>query len=187
MIQVDERHLQARRHLAHRFRVARQLAIARVDVDVHQVRELLVRDRRDQREARSRRAVVAGLLLRLDVGLEVLLELRQPGFPVERFVQPEERQDDVGFLLGELLRRVDEVERTRLQRERVAAPAEVPDGELQVRMTRHQLRLEVVEVLHPLGERVADQHDAIVRLQLERKYLGSARRAGAGAGAAVWA
>ncbi len=30
--------------------------------------------------------------------------------------------------------------------ERVAAPAEVPDRELEVRMTRHQLRLEVIEI-----------------------------------------
>jgi hypothetical protein len=67
-----------------------------------------------------------------------------------------------------VLRGVAEIERARLQGERVAAPAEVPDGQLQVRMTRHQLRLEVIEILHPLRERIADQHDAIVRPQLER-------------------
>ena len=42
-----------------------------------------------------------------------------------------------------------------------------------LREPRVQQRFEVAKILHPLGQRVADDHDLIVRLQLE---LGFRRR-----------
>ena len=57
--------------------------------------------------------------MRAQVGLEIAFELRQAGLARERFARAEEGQDDVGLLLLQVLRRIPEVERARLQRERV--------------------------------------------------------------------
>ena len=83
------------------------------------------------------------------------------------FVQAEEGDEDVGFLFGEVARGIAEVERARLQRDGIAAPAEVANAELQRGESRHQQRLEMIEKLHSLGQRVAHEYDAIVGAELE--------------------
>ena len=72
------------------------------------------------------------------------------------------------MLLGEVISGVAEVERPRLQGDRVAAPSQVADDELQLGEPRHQQRLEVIEVLLPLRERVADEDDAIALAKRKR-------------------
>jgi hypothetical protein len=116
-----------------------------------------------------------------EVGVEVLLELRQSRLAGKGLVGAEEREDDVGLLPPQVRRRIAEVQGPGLERDGVAAPAEIPDDELQVGESGVQQRLEMVEKLHPLGQRVADEHDVIALAQLDRRRR--SRRLGARAGA----
>ena len=60
---------------------------------------------------------------------------------------------------------IGEVFRARSEPDLVGRPTQVADDELMLREARVQQRFEVAEVRHPLGQRVADEHDLIVRLQ----------------------
>ena len=153
----------------HDLGVAPELTVAALDIDVAQVREMLVGNWRDQHQPGCALPVVARRQMPRNVAIEVPLERRKPGFAVERLVQAEERQNDVGFLLGEVAGGVAEVERPRLQPDRVAAPAEIADAQLMGGEARHQQRFEMIEVLHPLGQRIPDEHDAVVRAQFQRR------------------
>ncbi len=135
-----------------------------VHVHARQPRQPLVRDGRHEHQAWCAGAVVLRGKVRAEVGGQILLELSEPRLAVERLVETEEGEDDVRLLPVEMRGRGPEIERARLQRDRVAAPAQVPHRQLQVRETRRQQRLEVVEQLHALGERVADEHDAVAWL-----------------------
>ena len=113
-----------------------------------------------------------------DVGLEIRSNCGEAGLAGERFVEAEERQDHVGLLRRQVRRGVAEVERPRLQRQRVAAPAQVAHRQLELREQREQRRLEVVEVLLPFGERVADEDHAVVRLEREARLRRRRQREG---------
>jgi hypothetical protein len=68
-------------------------------------------------------------------------------------------------------RRIAKIQRPRLQRRCIGAPAEVAHGQVQVRVAGHQQRLEVIEELQPLAEGVADEHHPLTWLEPDR--LGS--------------
>ena len=119
---------------------------------------------------------VLRLLVHREVCVEVFLERRQPGLAVEGLVQTEERDDDVGFLILQMSGGVAKVERPRLHGDRVATPAEIADDKIEVREARHQHRLEIVELLKPLGHRVAEKDDVVALAKLERRALGANAR-----------
>jgi hypothetical protein len=60
-----------------------------------------------------------------------------------------------------------EARRAHPHRQRVARKAEVAHDQLVRRKPRVQSRLQPAVVLHPFGQRVADDRDAVAGLQLE--------------------
>ena len=76
--------------------------------------------------------------------------------------------DEVAAVVGEALT-------PQADRELVGRPAEVADIQLVLRKPRVQQRLEVSEILHPLGEGVADKHHMVMRPKLEPRRLGGER------------
>jgi len=68
--------------------------------------------------------------------------------------------DEVAAVVGEALR-------AETDRKFVGRPAEVADVELVRREPGVQQRLEVPEILHSLGKRIADDHDVVVRIEVE--------------------
>ena len=64
---------------------------------------------------------------------------------------------EVAAVIGEALA-------PQADREFIGRPAEVADIQLMLREAGVQERLEVAEILHPLRERVADDHDVVVGL-----------------------
>ena len=135
-----------------------------------------VRDWRDQDDSRRAAFAVLRLLVHREVCVEVFLERRQPGLAVEGLIQTEERDDDVGFLILQVCGSVAKVERPRLHGDRVATPAEIADHKVEVREASHQHRLEIVELLKPLGHRVAEEDDVVALAKLERRALGANAR-----------
>jgi hypothetical protein len=70
---------------------------------------------------------------------------------------------------------VAEVERPGLERDLVAAPPQVAEGEAVVGLQRGEQRLEVREELHPLREGVADEDDPVSALDREGRPRGALR------------
>ena len=122
------------------------------------------------------------------------LNAGSPASPRVGLVVAEEREDDVRLRVraGEavLLVAADrlavaaqplvgraEVLRAQARRDLVAAEAEIADDQVVLRKARVQQRLEPAVVLHPLGERVADDADVIARAAARTAWR--RRRAGA--------
>src|SRR4051812_6683923 len=128
----------------------------------------------------------------LDPFIEVLLELRQTFFARKRFVVTKESEDDIGFGIGQLkavlphrgagvelcrlrygrlasepLVRRPESHRAESQRDLVARIAQVAKDQVVLREASNQPRLEPAEILHPFGERVADEADVVAFLKLK--------------------
>ena len=61
--------------------------------------------------------------------------------------------------------------RTQADRELIGRPAEVADIQFVLRKSRVQERLKVPEILHPFGERVADEDHVIVRPEFEHGQI----------------
>ena len=72
--------------------------------------------------------------------------------------------DEVAAVVAEALR-------PEPDREFVGRPAEVADEDLLLRKAGVEKCLEVAEILHPLGQRVAHNHDVVVRLEFEPTRL----------------
>ena len=157
--------------------------------------QVLVRDRREQHEARGGLAVV---LLRQRVGdpvVEVLLERGEPGLAGVRLVVAEEGEDDVGLRVRcrrsgspgsrRSARPCRSATRRACRSSSTAAASSISSplkprlriDQIVLRETGVQQRLEPAVVLHPLGERVADDADVVAR-RAARTDARRCRRAG---------
>ena len=140
--------------------------------------EVLVGDRREQHQLRRRGAVVLGGRRLADEVFQVALEFRQPIGAGKRFVEAEGGDHDVGLFVFQPMPMILEIERAGPQRQFVGRPAEVVDDQLQLREAAVQQRFPVAEILHPLGQRVADEDDPVAVLQIERRGFGGVGQAG---------
>ena len=93
--QVDELHAVRLRDLGHRVGVELEVRVVRGGVGVVRVLVLLVRDRREQHDARRCPCRCSSSPRVLQELVEVRLELRQPLLALERLVEAEEREDHV--------------------------------------------------------------------------------------------
>ena len=179
--QVDERHAARRRHLGHGRGIALETHIVLAAVRQIRVAEILVRDRREQHDARRRTAVVLlGQGVR-DPLVQLLPERRQARVAAIGLVVAEEREDHVrlrvraaeaillipadrlGVGAQPLVGRA-EVLRPQALRNLVAGEAEIPHHEIVLGEARVQQRVQPALILHPLGELVADGANVITRL-----------------------
>ena len=117
-------------------------------------------------------AVVLGGRRVLDEVFEVFLELGQAGRAGERFVEAEDSEEDVGLFVLERMAVVVEMGLARPERELVGRIAQVVDNQLELREAGVQQRLKMPVILHPLGQRVADQDDPVPFLKLELRRIG---------------
>ena len=160
--QVDERHaLQVSRHLGHRRGVEREVGVVLQRQAQVGIWMILVRDGREQHDARRPEAIVvfrAGVAQEL---FELLLELRQSGGAAERFVEAEEREDRARLHARQPLVGRAEILGTRPHRDFVPGEGEIPHDEAVLRMLRVDHRLEPAVMLHPVGERIADDRDML--------------------------
>ena len=183
--QVHEAHAPGLRHLPHGLRVDLQALVVLPAVRQVRIAEVFMRNRREEDDSRRRLAVVLlGERLREPVA-QLLPERGEPSVPRVRFVVAEKRKDDVRLRIGsgEPVVRVAadrrrlsgqplvgraEVLRAQPGGDLVAAEAKIANHEVVLREARVQQRLEPAVVLHPLGQRVADEADVIARAQDER-------------------
>ena len=132
---------------------------------------------RYQRNLRSRFAVVLFASSCCDPVGQVFLELVDAFWPGERFVEAEERQNHVRFLHFQVLIQAAKVQRPRHQRDFVRRPSHVADDELMLGKVAMQHGFKMAEMLHPFGQRVADENNAIALFQRELWHrVGSGRR-----------
>ncbi len=87
--------------------------------------------------------------------------------PGERLVEAEGGDHDVGPLVLEGVAVVLEPGRAGAERELVGRPAEVVEDQVEPGEAALEQRLEVPEVLHPLGQGVADQDDPVAFPEFE--------------------
>ena len=183
--EIDERDVAGARDLGHRLGVERQALVVLLAVGQIRSPEILVGDGGEEHHARRGPTVV---LLRegvRDPAGQVLLESLETGLTGERLVVAEEREHDVSlgvdageaivFVAANRLRQPAqplvgraEVLRARAGVDLIAAEPEVAHDQPVLRIARLEHRLEPAVVLHPLGQRVADDADVVVRLQRER-------------------
>ena len=139
--------------------------------------QVFVGDRREEHELRRGLAVVLGRGRLGDEVVEVLLELGQALRPGERLVEAEAAMRTSGFSSSSVWPwSLKSCERGR-ERQLVGRPAEVVDDQLQLGEAAVEQGLEVAEILHPLGQRVADEDDVVplVKFQL-RLVVGAAKQ-----------
>ena len=123
---------------------------------------------------------------------QILLELRQPLFADERLVVAEERNNHVGLRIGQLKavlphRRAGvqllrlrnrrtasqpligraKVPRSQARRQIVSRKTEVSKNQFMLRKAAVNPRLQPAEILHPLGQRVADEADVVAFFQFQ--------------------
>jgi hypothetical protein len=189
--QVDEGHALRFRDLRHRACVEIEPLVVLPAVGQIGIAEILVRDRREQDNARSGLPVVAPRERVLEPIGQFLLEGVDPRFAGEGLVVAEEGKNHIGPGVGafeavlsisadrlsfsaEPFVRSAEVLRAEPRGHFVAAEAEVAHYELVLREPRLQQRLQPAVVLHPLGEGVADDADVVFLSELERGGRGAA-------------
>ena len=148
-----------RRHLRHGEGIHLEPGVVLAAVGQIRVAQVLVRDRREQHEARRGLAVVLLRQRVRDPVLELLPECRQPGVAAVRLVVAEEREDHVrlgvGVLQAVLLVAADrlgvsaqplvgraEVLRAKTGRDLVAREPQVADDQVVARKARVQQRIE---------------------------------------------
>ena len=103
---------------------------------------------------------------------ETRFERIQPRRTGERLVQPEHCQQNIGLVIAEVVAVVGEVGTARSQIDLVGRPAQIADDQFFVRKAALQQSLEVSVVLHPLGQRVANDHDFVARIDGHPRRLG---------------
>gem|GEM_PF-6208762 len=184
--QVDEGHARdVTRGLGHRARVGGEVLVyLRLVLEIR-VGVLFHRGRREQDDARGREAVVrAGAGLAQERG-ELLAELRQPVGSGEGLVVAEEREHDARLHLAEPLVGRAEILRARAVRDLVAGECEIAHGDVVRGVLQVDHGFHPAVVLHPVGEGVAHDRDAVPRVELEGRLGcrgGGNRGRGGGAG-----
>ena len=113
---------------------------------------------------------------RLDEVFQVVLEFGEAGRAGERFVEAEGGDEDVGLFVLERVAVVVEMGLARPQGQLVGRIAQVVDHQLELGEAGVQQRLEVAVILHPLGQRVADQDDPVALFELELRRVRRHRR-----------
>ena len=101
--------------------------------------------------------------------LQQRLELRHRSQTFERFIEPKRRENDIRPLLSKVMVQIAKVIRAWSQGDLVGAPRKVAQGEAFLGEALLQHRLELPMATHALEQGVADQHDALLRLHLQRK------------------
>src|SRR5262249_21738163 len=105
-----------------------------------------------------------------------LLKARQPGLAVERFIRAVRDEDGRRLDRRDVLLEVAEPVRRRakpgagMAKHRVAAPAEVAERDVSIRIPARQSVFPVAVALLALDQRAAEEYDAIAVLE----FLGSA-------------
>ena len=151
--------------------------------------ELLVGDRGEEDEAGWSDAVVGLGADVVHVGFEILFEFRQALGAGEGFVVAEKDEDDAGLDLGEPLVGGAEIFGASAGDDLVAGGGEIAEGEVMLGEFLGDERLQMVVMLHAVGEGVADDGDALAGVEgdggvdgAEGRGLsaGSGRRSGGG-------
>ena len=191
-VEIDEGDVSGARGVGHRLGIERQTLVVLLAVWQVGIAEVFVRQRREQHDTRGRLAVVFLRERVRDPGSQLLFEGVETSLPGERLVVSEEGKDDVGlgvgagepvvFVAADRLGQPAqpfvgraEVLRARTRGDFVAAESQIAHDELMLREPRLKHCLEPAVVLHPFGQRVADEADVILRLQGERLLTGEHR------------
>ncbi len=103
------------------------------------------------------------------------LNFSSPGGPANDSLKPKAAIKTSGFSSSSRVSVVVEMRLPRPQFQLVGRIAQVVEHQLKVREAAMKKGLEVRVILHPLGQRVADQDDAIALLQYQPGFLGSQR------------
>ena len=178
--QVDEHDLFFPADAAHGIGVQGEEIVVGGAVGEVRIVEILVGDRREEDEPRRRPAVVLLPAHAVDRRRQFLPEGVQAPRAAQGLVAAEEGENHARLDLGEPLVRRAEVLLARPDGELVAGEAEVAKHELQAGVGGVDPRLQPAGVLHPVGERVADDGDAVPLLEHEPGLGGSCGRDGSG-------
>ena len=178
--EIDELHAVRLRDFRHRGRVKLEVCVVRHGVGVIRVRRFLLRDGREEHHAR--RTLAVELLRReiLEIFVEVSLELVQARRAVERLIKTPERQHHVGLHLGQPFLRRRRPVRAHVRGDLIGSETEVADRDVIHRSSPVDERLQRAVVLHPVGERVADDGDARVLAEFELRRSSGVQGGGAG-------
>ena len=87
-----------------------------------------------------------------------------PSNAKKRLIHPVTDKHNVGTFLAQLISQARKPQGANRLPHFFRRPSHVPDTQSVIRETTVQERLEIPEEMHPLGERVADDHDAVVFL-----------------------
>ena len=94
-------------------------------------------------------------------------EMPRPCAATKRFIHPVADKHDVGTVLMQLINQAREAQGTNRFPHLLRRPSQVPDTQVMLRKAAVQEGLEIAEVMHSLGERVAEDHDVVALLYLE--------------------
>ena len=168
--EIDEGHPRAvARHLGHRGGIEREVAVVRRRDFKIFVGMRFVGDWRKKHDLRrSAGAVIFGAGV-AEERIEIRLEFREAGGTGEGFVETEERKNHIGADAGEPLVGRAKVFGTGAGGQFVAGDGEVAHDEFVFRILRVNERLERAEMLHAIGERVADEGDLGAGSEGERR------------------
>src|SRR5262249_34232982 len=114
----------------------------------------------------------------LDEFVEVIFELLKATGASERFVEAKEGEDDISLVIFQCMAMIFEALRPRPQHQLVSGPTKIADDEFEIGKAAVEQRLKIAEILHPLGERVADQDDVIALVQRELGLVGGRTNGG---------
>ena len=169
-VEIDEGHTGAiAGDLGHRGGVEREVAVVRRrDFEIF-VGMGFVGDRREQHDLRrAAGAVIFGAGV-AEERIEIRLEFREAGGTGEGFVETEEGKNHIGADAGEPLVGGAKVFGTGAGGQFVAGDGEIAHDEFVLRILRVNERLERAEMLHAIGERVADEGDLGAGIEGERR------------------
>ena len=127
-------------------------------------------DRREEDEARRGGSVIFLRKRVLDELVEIALEFGESFGTGERFVVTEKGENHIGFVLGQMLVGRAEAGRAESKGQFVAGKAQVANHQFMFGKSSLNSRFEPTVMLHPLGERVADQAEMIAFFQDERVF-----------------
>ena len=85
----------------------------------------------------------------------------------KRFIHPVTDKHNVGTFLAQLISQARKPQGANRLPHLFRRPSQIPNPQAVFRESAVQKRLEIPEEMHPLGERVADDHDVVVLLYLE--------------------
>ncbi len=112
--------------------------------------------------------VIFGFQCSIDELTQIFFELGQSLFAGERFVKTKAGDDDVGFVIFQIMAVVLKIFGTGAEGQFVSRPAQVPDNQFFFRKTTVKQCFEIAGILHAFSKCVADDHDVIVRFYFQQ-------------------